>query len=261
MDLELAGKRAFVTGASAGIGAGIARRLAREGCAVLVHGRDAERAGEIVAGLRDCGVEADAVLGELGDDDSCARVAERARHWEVDIICNNAGPFAEHDWLSADPKAWLSAMNLNVISAVRVIQALLPDMRRRGWGRIINIGTRAVVTPLPNMVEYSAAKAAVANMTTSLAQYLAGSGITANLVSPGVILSPGMRRMFEDRAVAQGRDPSDWEDLAAAYAPNPSGRLGTVDDIAAAVAFLSSPLAGYINGTNMKVDGGITGVT
>lgn len=258
--MQLKGKRALVTGSSAGIGTEIARRLAGEGCAVQVHGRDAGRAEKVAAELRAAGAEAEAVLGDLGSDESAASIAERAIAWRTDILVNNAGPFAEHDWDSADTEAWAVAINLNVLSAVRLIQALVPGMRERGWGRIINLGTRAVVTPLPNMVEYSGAKAALVNMTATLAEYLAGSGITANVVSPGVTLSAGMQRMFEERAAAQGRDAGAWMELAEAYAPNPCGRLGTADDIAVAVTFLASPLAGYINGTNLMVDGGITGV-
>lgn len=258
--MQLTGKRAFVTGSSGGIGADIARRLAGEGCAVLVHGRDPARTHEVAAALRTLGAEADAVLGDLGSDDSATVVAQRAIAWHTDILVNNAGPFTEHDWDSADSDAWLTAVNLNVLSAVRLIRALVPRMRERGWGRIINLGTRAVVTPLPNMVEYSAAKAALVNMTTTLARHLAGTGTTANVVSPGVTLSPGMQRMFEQRAVAEGREASAWTELANSYAPNPCGRLGTGDDIAVAVTFIASPLAGYINGTNLMVDGGITGV-
>ena len=143
------------------------------------------------------------------------------------------------------------------------MQALLPVMRDNGWGRVINVGSRGATTPLPNMVDYSAAKAMVVNMTTSLARHLAGTGITANTVSPGVIATDGLRRMLTDRAAEQGW-PASWPELerraVAEYAPNPTGRLGTGDDIAAAVAFVASPLAGYINGIDLRVDGGITPV-
>ena len=110
------------------------------------------------------------------------------------------------------------------------------------------------------MVEYSAAKAALVNATGALARDLAGSGVTANVISPGVILTAGLRRMFEDRARSAG-DQRSWEQLepevTSDYAPNPAGRLGRPDDIAAAVAFLASPLAGYITGSTLRVDGGI----
>jgi len=264
MDLELAGHRALVTGSSAGIGAAVARRLVDEGCAVLVHGRDDARTTGVAERLAEADGSVDVVLGDLTDAETAAEVAGRARAWGVDVLVNNAGPFLEDDWDSAEPAAWVASMNGNVMSAVHLVRALIPSMRRRGWGRIINLGSRAATTPLPNMVSYSAAKAAVVNMTTSLAKHLSGTGVTANVVSPGVVVTDGMRAMFRTRA-AELDGPSDWGELerqiVADYAPNPTGRLGTDGDVAAAVAFLASPLAGYINGINLRVDGGVTGVS
>jgi 3-oxoacyl-[acyl-carrier protein] reductase len=128
----------------------------------------------------------------------------------------------------------------------------------------VTIGTRGVITPLPNMVEYSAAKAALINATGALAQELAGSGITANTVSPGVILTPGLEAMFLQRAHASG-DHRDWDAIEAGivsdYAPNPIGRLGRPEDIADAVSFLVSTRASYISGATLRVDGGITATT
>ncbi|TMR07525.1 SDR family oxidoreductase [Actinomadura soli] len=263
MDLELGGRKALVTASSGGIGAAVAVRLAAEGCAVLVHGRDAARAEAVAGRVRSAGGTAQVVLGDLTDDGAAAEVAGRAAAWGVDVLVNNAGPVAEHDWDDAGPAVWLEAMNGNVLSAVRVIRAVLPGMRERGWGRVVNLGSRAATTPLPNLVGYSAAKAAVVNLTTSLARHLAGTGITANTVSPGVIVTDGMRRLFEDGAARRGR-PRRWDELeplvTAEYAPNPTGRLGTADDIAATVAFLASPLAGYINGIDLRVDGGLVPV-
>lgn len=263
MDLELAGRRALVTASSAGIGTAVAERLLAEGCDVMVHGRDASRTTEVADRLRDVGGVVEVVLGDLTGDDAADEVGDRAGAWGAEILVNNAGPFVENDWDSASPDTWVDSMNGNVVSAVRLIRALVPTMRACGWGRVINVGSRAATTPLTNMVDYSAAKAAVVNMTTSLAQHLAGSGITANTVSPGVIETDGLRRMFEHRAATQGWAGA-WSELeprvVAEYAPNPSGRLGTGQDIAAAVAFLASPLAGYINGIDLRVDGGISGV-
>lgn len=262
MDLDLIGHRALVTASSAGIGTEIAHRFVREECPVMVHGRNAARAGDVAQELRRSGVEVAAVLGDLIDDDAAAQVAAAARDWGADILVNNAGPFVEHDWDAADPAGCLEAMNANVVSAVRPIRPLLGGTRARGWGRIVTLGSRAVKTPQLTMVQYSAAKAAVLNMTVSLSGHLAGTGITANMVSPGVIASSGLRRMFEARAAAEGW-VGPWPEvearIGAEYAPNPASRLGTGADVAAAVAFPSSPLAGYINGVNLLVDGGITG--
>src|SRR4051794_2843309 len=143
MDLGLSGRRVLVTASSGGIGAAVARRLAGEGCAVLVHGRDQGRALEAAESVRAAGGGSEAVLGDLTDDEAAADVAARARRWGVDVLVNNAGPFVEHDWESAEPSAWLDAVNGNVVSAVRLIRVLVPPMRERGWGRIINVGSRA----------------------------------------------------------------------------------------------------------------------
>lgn len=250
----------MVTASSSGIGVAVAKRLSQEGVAVLVHGRNVERTEAVAADLRAHGGTAEVVLGDLTGPEA-DHVVERARDWEPDIVVNNAGPFVENTWETADPAAWLAAFDANVVSAVRMIRPLIPTMRERGWGRIVNIGTRAATVPQPNIVAYSAAKAALVNLTTSLAQELAGSGITANTVSPGVMATDGLRQMFEQRAAADGRTVS-WAELepgiVADYAPNPTGRLGTGDDIAAAIALIVSPLGGYINGTELRVDGGIT---
>lgn len=156
-------------------------------------------------------------------------MAADARSWGVEILVNNARPFSEHSWQDADPQAWLSAYDGNVVSAVRLIRRLVPPMRERGWGRVIQVGSRAATTPLSNVVACSAAKAAVVNMTTSLAQHLAGTGITANTVSPGVILTEGLQAMFAERAALESWT-SDSEaqqaHAAAEYAPEPRGAGG-----------------------------------
>jgi 3-oxoacyl-[acyl-carrier protein] reductase len=261
MDLELTGRSALVTGSSGGLGAAIAERLAAEGCDVLIHGRNARSAAEVAERVTSAGVRAAVVLGDLSRDDDGDRVAAAAVAFGVRIVVNNAGPLTEHDWDSAEPADWLASLNGNVVSAVRVTRALLPSLRVRGWGRVINVGSRAATTPLPHLVEYSAAKAAVVNMTTSLARHLAGTGVTANCVSPGVIVTPTMQRMFQVRAEAAG-ETSGWSELeptvTAQYAPNPVGRLGRAADISAAVAYLASPVADYVNGIDLRVDGGIT---
>ncbi|MFI6766191.1 SDR family NAD(P)-dependent oxidoreductase [Streptomyces sp. NPDC050355] len=273
MDLRLAGHGALVTGSSSGIGAAIAETLADEGCEVLVHGRNAGAAAAVAERIARRGVRAEVVLGDLTEPGVAEQVALTARDFGAHILVNNAGPFTEHDWESSRPADWRAAFEGNVLPTVRVSQTLLPSLRAHGWGRVITIGSRAVRTPLPNMVTYSAAKAAVVNMTTSLARHLAGSGVTANCVSPGVIVTPSMYRMWQERtATDDGRgngsdaagepgEPGEPDEagIVAQYAPNPVGRLGRPEDIASAVAYLASPRADYVNGIELRVDGGITG--
>ncbi|OZM75292.1 short-chain dehydrogenase [Amycolatopsis antarctica] len=260
MHAVLAGHTALVTGSSGGIGSAIAERLAAGGCAVLVHGRDPASAEPVAGRIRRAGGRATVVLGDLAVAEQAGEVAAAALGHGVDVLVANAGPFRENTWDTAESADWGESYDGNVLSAVRLIQALTPSMRERGWGRVVTVASRAVTTPLANMVTYSAAKAAVVNLTVGLAGHLAGSGVTANCVSPGVILTPSLRRMFLDRT---GDPHAEWPAIEGAvtadYAPNPSGRLGRPEDIAHAVAFLVDPRAGYVNGTELRVDGGITG--
>ncbi|MFF4954216.1 SDR family NAD(P)-dependent oxidoreductase [Streptomyces chattanoogensis] len=239
MDLRLAGHGALVTGGSSGIGAAIAGTLAGEGCDVLVHGRDAAAAAAVAERVAAHGVRAEVVLGDLTEPGVAEEVAVTARGFGARILVNNAGPFTGHDWDGSGPADWRAAFEGNVLPTVRVTQTLLPALRQHGWGRVITVGTRAVRTPQPDPAARSAARAAMVNMTTSLAHHLAGTGVTANCVSPGVIV------MDEERV-----DGSAGERPA---------RPGRPEDIAAAVAYLASPLADYVNGIELRVDGGATG--
>lgn len=267
MNLHLRGKRALVTGSSKGIGEAIARFLAAEGVTVLVHGRDQEMAEQVVDGILRQGHEAHFVTGDLTDDSAVDRLvldAER-KVGSVEILVNNAGGSGPKDtWATTQPPAWTSAYDRNVLAALRLITRVLPTMRQERWGRVINISSLAGAMPPPTGPDYSASKAAMNSMTVSLARAVAAEGITVNAISPGTIRSSKLENGFRQWAAERGMvDPATpWREIEKAVLPTiaqvPAGRVGELDEVASAVAFLASPLAAYITGVNLRVDGGMS---
>jgi len=257
MDMGLNGRRALVTGSSAGLGRAIAESLAAEGASVVVHGRDADRTEDVAAGIRACGGDAKAVVGDLATDAGADVVAAAAG--DIDILVNNAGTYDGLPWSKVTTDLWAQIYQTNVVSGVRMIERFVPAMRERGWGRVIQIGGGLAIQPSTDQPHYQASLAARHNLTVSLARDLAGTGVTANIVAPGAILTEPVREMATEVAAANGWGPS-WPDIetaaASAWFPNDIGRFGRPEEIAAAVVFLASTHAGYISGTDIRVDGG-----
>lgn len=274
MDLGLEGKRALVTGSTSGNGEAIAKALAREGVRVVIHGSDAlpdeaENLTRVLNEISAEGGDAAGHLADLGTDegaDRLAQVAEQALGC-VDILINNAGVYPERTWWTATSEDWLERYSVNVISMVRLIRLLVPKMKEAGWGRVINISTGFAWQPIAQVPEYSATKAAVTNLTVSLAKELDRTGITVNTISPGTILTSGYLRYFADKAKQAGfsNNPSGIEQFVLKDVETnpvgrlgPSGRLGRPEDVGYVATILASPLAGYVNGANIRVDGGST---
>jgi 3-oxoacyl-[acyl-carrier protein] reductase len=265
MALELKGKRALVTGSSSGIGEAIAKRLAAEGASLVVHGRNAERAERVAAAIRSAGGEAQVAIGDLMRDDQAAAVADAAMAalGGIDILVNNAGGESSGGgratFFESTPAEWLAAYNGNVVGAIRLIQRFAPGMKAAGWGRIIQISS--LVSHRPNLVipDYAAAKAALNNMTVGLSLALAGTGVTVNSISPGVILTAGVEGWFRKLSEQFGWG-TEWPEIEkraiAALAPNHIGRAGRPEDVAHAVMYLASPAGGFVTGTDMMVSGG-----
>jgi 3-oxoacyl-[acyl-carrier protein] reductase len=265
MNLQLEGKRALVTGSSSGIGAGIAKILAHEGASVVVHGRNRERANQVADEIRKEGGRVHVAIGDLADDAEAQAVAEGAdaAFEGIDILINNAGGIGgkqQDDWLGTSPQTWIATYQTNVVSAVRLVRYFIPQMKRRGWGRIIQLASTSAMQPLPfSLPDYHASKAAIVNFSVGLSKYLGGTGITVNTVTPGTVLTPAIERTFRDWARKRNWG-DDWDEVerrvVAEMFPNPSGRVGRIEDVANMVAFIASPLAGFVNGANFRVDGG-----
>jgi NAD(P)-dependent dehydrogenase (short-subunit alcohol dehydrogenase family) len=268
MDLQLAGKKALVTGSSKGIGAAIAGRLARERAIVIVHGRDRAQTEQVAADIVAQGGRAHIVLGDLTRDDEVERLIAEAERLAgpIDILVNNAGGSggSRESWSDTRPESWIAAYDRNVLAAVRVTTRLLPKMRQAGWGRVINISSLAATMAPPSAPDYAASKAAVNAMTASMAKAVAADGITVNAVSPGTIHSAALDGRFRDVAAERGLANRDapWSEIERAvlplFAQVPIGRVGRLDEIADTIAFLASPLAAYITGVNVRVDGGLS---
>ncbi|PKP98664.1 MAG: short-chain dehydrogenase [Alphaproteobacteria bacterium HGW-Alphaproteobacteria-13] len=267
MDLGLTGKTAIVTGGTGGVGAGIVEALAEEGVTVFAVGRDPQRGTRYSSDLQRKGLPVDFVEGDVTDPTSLDAVARQLadRAARVDIVVNNVGGLANmsggtRGWTGIPDSEWLDTFAKTVISAVAVSRLFIPAMRENGWGRVINIGSIAANEPPASTPgDYGAAKAALKNATYSLAHALAGTGITANLVSPGPILTDELIKHIGNIAANRGwtGDFSLWERrYLEEIRPNAVGRIGRPADIGKAVAFLASEHASYVTGADIRIDGG-----
>ena len=261
MDLGLAGKVALVTGSYRGTGAGIARVLAAEGATVLVHGLELDQTDGTVASIADAGGTCHAVTGDIRTEAGTVALVTDVRGVvdRVDIVVNNYGIAEGSDWASSDTASWHGSYDTNVVTAVRVTQAFLPDMQAAGWGRVVFVSTVGATRPGDQIPEYYTAKGALPSMAVSLAKHLGGTGITVNCVSPGIIATPEIVERFTERARRDGR-PTDWPSveqlILEGRMANPSGRVATPEDVGRFVAFVVSEPGWHLNGAHLRFDGG-----
>jgi 3-oxoacyl-[acyl-carrier protein] reductase len=240
MDLGIEGKVALVTGASKGLGLGVATALAGEGAQVAISSRSPERIGEAAEQIG-----ARAYVHDTAHADSAAHLVARVERelGPVDIlVTNSGGPPASPDALSFTHEQWRAAYELLLLGALALVEAVLPEMRDRNWGRILSLSSGVMREPSPVLVLSAAHRAGLLAALKTIARQVAGEGVTINTLLPGVIAT--------DRAKELGLDSPDR------LATVPAGRLGTVEEFAAAAAFLCSRPASYITATTLLVDGG-----
>jgi 3-oxoacyl-[acyl-carrier protein] reductase len=257
MDLGLKGKIALVAASSRGLGRAVAEELAAEGAALVLCARGTEELEATRAAIvRSTGARVVAISADLSVEGDVASVAERAlsEFGHIDILVNNAGgppsgPFEAHA-----PEAWRAAYRLTLESAVNLTRAVLPGMKERRWGRILNITSIAVKQPVDGLMLSNSMRAAVTGFARTLATEVAPYGITVNNILPGYTRTARLEQLARATAQREGIAEDDAQQRWTSQIP--MGRLGDPKEFAALVAFLASERASFITATSIPVDGG-----
>ncbi len=257
MDLGLKGKVAVITGGSVGIGLAVAEGLAQEGVQVALCARDEARVQREAARLSDYGVETFGFQADVSRADDVGRFAEAVleRFGGVDILINNAGTGSEETIMDADDDKWHYYLELHLMAAVRLSRALVPSMRARGGGVILNNASICATQPLGYEPIYNVSKAALTMFSKCLANELIGDHIRVNTVNPGLIQTPDWEKTA--KLLTEGKAES-WQGYLEGIAQTnaPIGRFGTPEELAHFFVFLCSDKASYCVGSSYYVDGG-----
>ena len=259
MDLQLQGKRALVTGSTAGIGLAIARGLAREGAGVIINGRTAQRVDQSVAALNKAGVsgKVEGLAADLGTADGTRTAIERFP--EVDILVNNLGIFEAKLFEDIPDADWLRFFEVNLLSGVRLSRHYLPGMKKRNWGRIVFISSESAIQIPAEMIHYGMTKTAQLAIARGLAETTAGTNVTVNSVLPGPTASEGVNTFVEELARDQKTTRREVEKQFFQNMRPTSllKRMAEPEEVANLVTFVCSPLSSATNGAALRADGGV----
>ncbi|WP_296417278.1 SDR family oxidoreductase [Pseudooctadecabacter sp.] len=258
MDMGLKGKRALVCASSKGLGRGCAEALAAEGVDLILNARGAEALEATAAEIRDAhGVDVVTVAGDITDGDVQAQVIKAAQG--VDILVNNAGGPPPGMWTDWNRDDFIAAFDANMLAPIALIQALVPAMMDKGWGRVVNITSASVKAPIPVLGLSNTARTGLTGFVAGTSRQVAGSGVTINNLLPGIHATD--RAVSLDEGVMKAQGITMEEAKAQREATIPAGRYGTREEFGAACAFLCSDKAGFIVGQNLLLDGGALNAT
>ncbi|MFC4166102.1 SDR family oxidoreductase [Teichococcus aestuarii] len=257
MDLGLKDKVALVLGAGGGLGGAIARSLAAEGAKLALADVSAEGLARIAAEVKGLGAEAITLEWDLADlaaiETNVARI--EAELGPVQVLVNNTGGPPPTPAAGQDPALWAKHFNAMVLSVIALTDRVLPGMKAAGWGRVVTSTSSGVVAPIPNLGISNALRSTLLGWSKTLSREVARDGITANIILPGRIATSRIRFLDEQKAKREGRDVAQVE--AESTGSIPAGRYGEPQEYGDAVAFLASTRASYINGSVIRVDGGL----
>ena len=251
MDLDLSGKRAVVTGASLGIGEAVVKELADMGADVIFCARNQEPVDSLGGYLG----KVTGLTADMGDKVSTESFLDAVEAFGgADILVNNVGASPSRNFLYMSDDEWKDLYELNLMSAVRCSRRLLPEMRKKKWGRIVMVASGAAKYPNAALIDYGATKAAMISISKSLSRKYGADGVLVNSVLPGLIHTAMWERAASE--IAEANETSMEKVIERNGRTVPVGRYGTSEEVAAVIAFLCSNAAGYVNGVSLEVDGG-----
>ena len=259
MDLQIGGKRALITGSTAGIGFAIAKALAKEGVSVIINGRTGPRVDAAIAKLAQANVrgKVDGLPLDLGTVEGAQEAIRRFP--DVDILVNNLGIFEVKPFEQITDSEWMRFFEINVLSGVRLSRHYLPRMIERNWGRIVFISSESALQIPAEMIHYGMTKTAQLAVSRGLAEITAGTNVTVNAVLPGPTASEGVTDFLDGVATMKKTDRAQIErDFVPTMRPTSLiRRFATPDEVAAMVVFVCSALSSATNGAALRVDGGV----
>ena len=257
MDLQLSGKKALITGSTAGIGFAVADALAQEGASVVINGRTQERVDEAVAKIESPQGEVMGAAADLSSAEGVRSVTDA--HPDVNILVNNVGMFDPKPFAEISDDEWLDFYKLNVLSGVRLSRYYLPKMKEQGWGRIVFVSSESAIHIPEEMIHYGMTKTAQIAVARGLAETTVETGVTVNSVLPGPTRSEGIEEFIGGMAQSQG---VSWDEMEAQFfeTERPTSllkRFIEIEEVANMVAYVCSPRASATNGAALRVDGGV----
>jgi NAD(P)-dependent dehydrogenase (short-subunit alcohol dehydrogenase family) len=257
MDLQLKGKKALVTGSTAGIGFATARALAAESASVIVNGRTQKRVDAAIAEIRKAhpGADLTGIAADVSNASGCAKLTQALP--AMDILVNNMGIFEPKPFEQIPDEDWMRFFEANVMSGVRLSRHYLPAMRQKNWGRILFVSSESAVQIPAEMIHYGMTKTAQVAVARGIAETVAGTGITVNSVLAGPTLSEGVETFISQMGGAGGGAAFEKEFFQKVRPSSLLKRFATIDEVAYMITYLSSPLASATTGAAVRVDGGV----
>ena len=259
MDFGLKGKRALVTGSTAGIGLSVVRSLAKEGAHVTLNGRTEARVNKAVAHLKGdlSSAQVDGIAADLSTGNGCRAIISQLP--DVDILVNNLGIYEAKPFEQIPDEDWVRFFEINVLSGIRLTRYYVQGLRSRNWGRIVFVSSESALQIPSEMIHYGMTKTAQLAVSRGLAETLAGTGVTVNSVLPGPTASEGVGAFVEQMAATRGLDKAtvEQEFFATVRPSSLLKRFTTPDEVAAMITYLCSVQASATTGAALRVDGGV----